>query len=109
MNFKIKVTSGNETKEYTIPDGIEVQCGSGDEFEENREGVRCSTDISDSSLFPTVLSQIKTECVGSSSFNVQCLFNDVAIYSQDNMTEIKYRIVKSRDSSTIREELFFYE
>lgn len=110
MNFVIKVINGDVTKEYNIPDSIDVQCGTGDEIgrDAGESGVRCSIDVSDSSVFPTILREIEDQCGSFSNYDVQCVFNGVVIYEQENMSEIKYRLAKMKDATSIREELHFY-
>ena len=110
MNFVIKITSGDTVKEYTIPDNVDVQCGDGDEMSEGSvsASVRCSVDIGTGSEFPTILRQIENECGEFDNYSVQCLFDSVAIYEQDDMTTIKYRLAKMKGATTIREEVTFY-
>lgn len=109
MNFVLKITSDDISKEYTIPDFVEVQCGSGDEIgiDSGENSVRCSSDITDSSIFPTILRQIEDECGSLDNYNIQCLFNSVVIYEQEGMTAVKYRIMKMKDATSIREEISF--
>lgn len=110
MNFAIKVTSGETVKEYTIPDNVNVQCGSGDEIGESTTsyGVSCSVDITDGEMFPTVLHDIADDCLLFTGYTVQCLYDGVVIFEQQHMSSIKYRIVKIRDATSIREEVLFY-
>ena len=110
MNFVIKVICGDTTKEYTIPDNIDVQCGSGDEIGESvaSYGVRCSIDITDGEMVPTLLYQIKTDCLLFENYSIQCLFDGAIVFEQTGMSAVKYRVVKLRSMASVREEVLFY-
>lgn len=110
MDFIIKITHGAIIKEYAVPNDVEVQCGSTDEITENAAafGVRCMFDIKESTSIPTVLHQIKEDCIKMENYDVQCLYDGVAIYEQSNLTSVKYRLIKMRDATSIREEVTFY-
>lgn len=110
MNFVIKVTCGATTKEYTVPDNIDVICGSGEEIGESvaNVGVRCSLDITDREMIPTLLSQIKEDCILFENYSIQCLFDSAAVFEESDMSSVKYRLVKISGASSLREEVLFY-